>query len=361
MEAKKSSKKKGKNKLITFIEGSKCKELRFVSQEDSVKFNDAIKEIVSAQVDLRLPKRVFDKRNKGTKIKGDAEQTSTNVDDATTRPKTCTLKKEMMFGINEILRNIEKGNCVGVVLTNPLTTHLQLSVNELCNEKQVKCMNVTNFNQLGSVFNISSLTAMAFKNSSQTEGSLCQPILTIFHEFYDKAKSNAQTDPLVSQANEVPVDGDERVTPTPTLANKIHFITPKFEDLYVLKAPFTGSASLSVPTDSDSLLLKISNHDDYFPAIRHRNLDDCQLTVDVNHDTSDSHQFTHEIMEVDVVSATNRQAKKRKNSPGQSSKAESKKSKFKQPQMKVLEPSGKGQVKKKIKKAAKEKWKKKRP
>lgn len=74
-----------------------------------------------------------------------------------------SFKEEMIVGLNSVIRSVEKRSVLGVILTDPLTVHVQKSLFDLCSDAKVPLLLLPGLSDLRSHFRLSNLTVMAFK------------------------------------------------------------------------------------------------------------------------------------------------------------------------------------------------------
>lgn len=243
---------KKKPKLIHFIsEPTVQSQLVKLDETDSAMLRTAFCDVIAKDPGLAFPKNSDrPKFNKKANAAAVAEKKPLVKIGSSTSSK---LKNELFFGINEIIRSIEKRSCLGVIVTNPLTTHLQLAVSELCREAEITCLYVNGFHELKSVLNISSLTGIAFKNSVKDDTAFCSQFFKLFSELANKSEPGRQTfepelrvqvpiaipeagstiaaSQLEACHSSIKIDAQDRLT----------FIAPSFQQLYILKSEQKGA------------------------------------------------------------------------------------------------------------------------
>ncbi|XP_053207963.1 uncharacterized protein LOC128392018 [Panonychus citri] len=105
------------------------------------------------------------------------------------------LRDEIVFGLTEIIKKIQKKQLIGVVACDPLTVHIQATLYDLCKEFNVPFLLSKNLNQIGDILKMSKLSCYAFTEKVKESTSLCHSLFKIFLQqpglsFSDKSELN---------------------------------------------------------------------------------------------------------------------------------------------------------------------------
>ncbi|CAG2101071.1 unnamed protein product [Medioppia subpectinata] len=156
----KKKKTKDKKRLMTLLRGPKRdhKLSYCMTEEESNDFKQTFTHIMDENSCLKL----HPKTPKGGTTVETKSQTTSDL----------KLKNDMIFGINSVIRSIEK-NCInGVILNNPLALPLVDNIMELCSDHHIPCLTVHSLDQLKTSLNISSLSAIGFKPNIASNESI---------------------------------------------------------------------------------------------------------------------------------------------------------------------------------------------
>lgn len=182
---KKKNKNKEKKRLMSLFRGPKTehKLYRKLTDEESSAFRQTFVAIMEKNPSLKLH------RNKTTKDRKSTANRPENDDSSK------SLTNELQFGLNSIIRSIEKKSIIGVILTNPLALQLEDTILELCSNNEVPCLSVKSLDELSPSLNISSLSAIAFKpNITSTD--------SVFNKLYANFKQLVDTNCVPIELNE---------------------------------------------------------------------------------------------------------------------------------------------------------------
>lgn len=231
-------KKKGNNKLKAVLRGPKGQPLIIVTGEESERFTTKLKEL------------------------GTVPKSSDSEIEVTEEKSKNTLKKELVFGVNEIVRSLKRSECnlSGLVVTNPLSSHLQLTLQDISLRRKVPCLFLDNLHDTSHSLHLSSLTAFAFKNSCQDSGSICHPLYCLFVEIYEE-KTGKRVQNSLSLVEDSNIKETIKTTSKTT-------IRPKYEQLYTLKTQRKFSPDLDLkflPEKLDEECITMSEKHIYFP------------------------------------------------------------------------------------------------
>lgn len=333
---------KKKPKLINFIsEPAVQSQLVCLNDDDSAALKQAFGDLVDKDPSLAFPKKERSRPFGRKSASAGDEVENKPIEMSHGNASTSKLKQELFFGINEIIRSIEKRLCLGVILTNPLTTHLQLTVSELCKEAEIACLCVNGFHELRSVLNISSLTGISFKNSVQNDTALCSKVFELFTSLAKCAKPIApDTRVQVPDSTITASDLDACCHAIMKIDrnDKLTFITPSFEELYILKAErkVDGSESDKEDGADDESFLRVQEDEHIFPNRAISGIDSLVIKVK-NFDQDDN--FSINLLKSTADGAKNKG--KRPHAQANNNQQLNKKQNFVKPVTLSLQPSGK--------------------
>jgi len=156
---KKKNKNKEKKRLMSLFRGPKVEHnFYYKPNEEEVKsIKQSLIEIMNENQCLKLHKQ--------------PKKNSDNNDNKS--DPNLKLTNNLVFGLNAIIRAIEKKTIIGVIITDPLAIQLMDNIIELCSDNKIPCLSVDSFEEMKTYLNISSLTGMGFKpNTSSSESIL---------------------------------------------------------------------------------------------------------------------------------------------------------------------------------------------
>lgn len=193
------------------------------------------------------------------------------------------LKKDLVFGINEIMRCLRRSECniSGLVVTNPLSTHLQLTLHEVSLQRKVPCLFLDNLHDMSHSLHLSSLTAFALRNPCQETGSICHTLYAVFKKIYEEKTRGLIQEKEVhgsQQEKSLTVEGDNNGKDSKdskeTLVREVDIkktvIRPTNEQLYINKnrrafSPELILESLTCKKDENEDCISLVRNDVYFP------------------------------------------------------------------------------------------------
>lgn len=146
---KKKKKKEKAARLMTFNRGPQRKPVPRASLEDSQELKAKIIDLTNALGNARQSK-------KGSNL----------IDKSAFK-----LSDELCFGLNEVIRRVERRSVIGLIVNDPASAHLEQHLTELCSFQSIPILFVLDFDELKKHFNISRLTAVAFKTNVAKENA----------------------------------------------------------------------------------------------------------------------------------------------------------------------------------------------
>jgi len=185
------------------------------------------------------------------------------------------LRKELVFGLNSILRKIRNNKVIGVALTHPLTIHVQEVLNDLCTKFNIPFLIIPGLDKLEKILNISSVTCLAFTSKVIETESICNQIFELFKkhatqisEDSDKVNNLNQSDVVDNSVNS---SEDKKQEPL------FQFDIPSLNELYTYikddnqpKSSFVSQSNVLIETNSsltEEAFIAIDKSSDnlYFP------------------------------------------------------------------------------------------------
>lgn len=248
-------------------------------------------------------------KKKSTDHEGDKESTASTrkVDEKDEKAvESNKLKEEIIFGLQSIMRKIRNRKVVGVVLNDPVTIHLQSSLNDMCVEYQIPFLLLPKLDTLKSILKISKMTCIAFSESVIQPHAICHDLYQIFQDAMSTLTRKSQevynVDPcLISNPPPeqlLPIVKDE-LDPKSREPEAMKFVYPPLEELMILSseediylsslASKRPTPSIPRSTNSESGFIPIKmNTDNHFPYRPYFNDYDFNLTLDLSSLTSSS-------------------------------------------------------------------------
>lgn len=117
------------------------------------------------------------------------------------------IKKEFVFGFNEIVKKLKDQQIVGIILAGQLTNHVQRTVLELASNQKVAVLIATNIEFYQSFFKISRISCFALLPSTRSEESIYNEFGRTFFEISEKF-GDLRKEPGASSAIEQ-IEADE--------------------------------------------------------------------------------------------------------------------------------------------------------
>lgn len=235
--------KKKKTKLKTILRGVATEPLYIITGDKSERFKMTLKDLGS------LPRSSI----------------ATGTEAGDIKSKNKMLKQDLVFGVNEIMRRLRKSDCniLGLVVTNPLSSHLQLAIHDATLHHKVPCLSLDGLHEMSYHLNLSSLTAFAFLNSCKYPGSGFYSLYKLFVEIYEEKTESSVEKSNVPSSKKCIEKTKEELTCQTT-------IRPTAEQLYVStrsrKFFPTSSLHSNTPQNVDNDCIVISKDEAYFPA-----------------------------------------------------------------------------------------------
>lgn len=96
------------------------------------------------------------------------------------------IKKEFVFGFNEIVKKLKDQQIVGIMLAGQLTNHVQRTVLELASSQKVAVLIANNMEFYQSFFKISRISCFALLLSTRSESSIYNEFSRTFFEISEK-------------------------------------------------------------------------------------------------------------------------------------------------------------------------------
>lgn len=115
------------------------------------------------------------------------------------------IKKEFVFGFNEIAKKLKDHQIVGIILAGQLTSHVQRTVLELASNQKIAVLIAMNLDFYQSFFKISRISCFGLLVSTQNEESIFSEFGRTFVEIAEKFGDLKQGTSAIS---EMPVDED---------------------------------------------------------------------------------------------------------------------------------------------------------
>ena len=291
------TKKKNKKKLLPILSDSNIPDLQFVGESDTRLLKAAFENAVHKYPEIKFVKTPLNKH----KLKSKDKETDTKQENNEPKAASFSLKEFIFLGINEVLKAVSNKKCCGVILTNPITTTLQLALNKSCLDNEISCINVNGFDGFSTILNISSLTSLAFKNNI----SDCSQLREIYNCFVQIAR------PAVNKVTHVKQD---ELPPQPVIPvhRKFTFKLPSFEQLY-MTSPIQFEES-----SSDDNIISVQGKQ-LFP----NRVINYELDISVNvYDDGDTLGFVNELF-ADVPSNQKANLKRKKDKSSHAKNAKS--------------------------------------
>lgn len=271
-----SKKKKQKNRTKNVLRGPKTQPMIVLTGEDGEELKKILKDLGSLprSSDLQVEEVEKVKKKKSEEGEKSSSSSSKNI-----------LKKDLVFGINEIMRCLRRSECniSGLVVTNPLSTHLQLTLHEVSLQRKVPCLFLDNLHDMSHSLHLSSLTAFALKNPCQETGSICHTLYAVFKKIYEEKTRglNQEKEEVHGSQQEklLTVEGDKNnekdsKDSKETLMREVDIkktvIRPTNEQLYINKTrrtflPELILESLTCKKDENEDCISLVRNDVYFP------------------------------------------------------------------------------------------------
>jgi ribosomal protein L7Ae-like RNA K-turn-binding protein len=218
---KKKIKNKEKKRLMNLFRGPKTDhKFYYKPNEEEVNcIKNSLIDVLKENPSLKLHK-----------VKKKNESNDKNVEKNEPQIK---LTNELMFGLNEIIRAIEKKSTIGVIITDPLAIHLLENIIELCANNSIPCLSVDSFDELKTYLNISSLTAMAFKPTISSDKAI---FYNLYQTFLNIVHKNCDINQNISDTNEQTVSSvkemSEKIISSPAKKSEESFDKSLYEILY---------------------------------------------------------------------------------------------------------------------------------
>ncbi|XP_074594306.1 uncharacterized protein LOC141849743 [Brevipalpus obovatus] len=318
----KSTKKKGNKqqqqnrvKRMTFLRGQDGPPLPKANATVVQKFRTFFENMIKDNPDYVVRKdkpanlRNFKKKSTGNN-EGLVESMATTVkviekDEKSMEPNK--LKEEIIFGLQSIMRKIRNRKVVGVVLSDPVTIHLQSSLNDMCVEYQIPFLLLPKLDTMKSILKISKMTCIAFSESVIQPHSICHNLYRIFQDAVSTLSQKSQevynVDPcLISNPPPeqlLPIVQDE-LEPKSREPETLKFVYPPLEELMILTSeedvylPLslaskreTSSIPPSINSGAGFIPIKMTN-DSRFPHRSYFNDYDFNLCLDLPASSSSS-------------------------------------------------------------------------
>lgn len=157
-------------KKITYFKSSEAFKHTKIAKEDEDRLADCLKSVEDrirneSQLDVR-----------STDCPSEDRKDAQKDDKLRSKKQMELVKKEFVFGFNEIVRKLKEHQIVGVLLASQLSRHIQQTVRELAYSHQVPVLIIDNIEFFQNFFKISRISCFALLVGTQKQES-------IFHEF----------------------------------------------------------------------------------------------------------------------------------------------------------------------------------
>uniref|UniRef100_T1KIF7 Ribosomal protein L7Ae/L30e/S12e/Gadd45 domain-containing protein n=1 Tax=Tetranychus urticae TaxID=32264 RepID=T1KIF7_TETUR len=174
-KTKKNNKSK-KIRKITFLQGKEGETLTSFKQSDGQEINSFFSGLISNHPECAFNNQRFKKPEKVTTTE---EADNDKVEEAKSKNP---IKDELIFGITEVMRKIQRNLVIGVVISDPLTIHLQATLRDLCQEFGVAYLISKNLDNLSNILGISKLACFGLTEKVKDPLSLCHPLFQTFKQ-----------------------------------------------------------------------------------------------------------------------------------------------------------------------------------